>query len=186
MKSIKIKLFFLYFVLLVSCSKDENEFTLTIKNPWNFEVEVSSNSFSPVQVAPDGEVTLMAEHNPNGVSLWTDDPTGNRDIDALDPYSSGFTGFNPEAGKAYNFYAGYPDVFEKLETQGDAVAGAACNEDYKRASSDIQLDAHCQAAYVYYCAGGAEAVATYCQSFKQAVEALWNGVGERPTCSYCN
>ncbi|MEK9612551.1 MAG: hypothetical protein VW080_01340 [Flavobacteriaceae bacterium] len=180
--------FFTFFmwVAILGCTKDKNQFSLTIKNPWNFEVEVSSNSFAPVQVEPDGEITLMVDYNPNGVSIWTDDPSGTNDIDTIDSYSSGFTTFQPEAGKAYNFYAGYPDVFEKMETQGDAVAGAACNEDYKRASPDIQLDAHCQAAYVYYCAGGSEAVATYCQSFKQAVDALWNGVGERPTCSYCD
>jgi|GEM_PF-2178229 hypothetical protein len=177
------------FILIIcsfSCSKESNQFMLTINNPWNFEVEVSSNSFEPVKVAPDGKITIEGEINPNGVSLWTDDASGNTDLNDYDAYSTGFTGFQPEAGKSYIFYAGYPDVFEKKETQGDAVANAGCNEAYERASPDIQLDAHCQAAYAYLCAGGAEAVATYCQSFKQAVEALWNGVGEKPTCSYCN
>lgn len=179
-------LIFFTCIVALSCSKDENQFSLIIKNPWKFEVEVSSNSFEPVKVAPDGEITIKGDINPNGVSLWTDDSSGNTDLNDYDVYSTGFTGFMPESGKSYIFYAGYPDVFEKKETQGDAVANAGCDKAYKRASPDIQLDAHCQAAYAYLCAGGAEAVATYCQSFKQAVDALWNGVGEKPTCSYCN
>ena len=175
------------FILTLCCSKEKDEFSLTIKNPWQFPVKVSSNSFAPVEVAADGEAQLQVEYNPNGVSLLTEGTDGINDIDDDDdPYSTGWTSFQPETGKSYIFYAGYPDVFEKTETTGDAVAGAGCNEAYQRASPDIQLDAHCQAAYAYYCAGGMDAVAAYCQSFKQAVAALWNGVGEKPTCSYCN
>ena len=78
-------------------------------------MEVSSNSFEPVKVAPDGKITIEGEINPNGVSLWTDDASGNTDLNDYDAYSTGFTGFQPEAGKSYIFYAGYPDVFEKKE-----------------------------------------------------------------------
>lgn len=181
MKNTQSVFLFVALLFLFSCGgSDDDMFTITISNPYDFTIEVMSNSINVTSdISAKGSETFSGDVNEtHGVSLSAMEKGDNTILGGM----NGSLVFYPEAGEKYEWRAGSPSVGK----EGDPSSIDCDIEDYDGPEFDIQVDSQCKMAYMYDCVGDIEARDATCKLYYEYGNSVWTGSGSLPDCPYCN
>ncbi len=182
MKTLKITLLITLIITSFSCDKeDENSngnYTLTITNSnTTTAMSISSNTFSPQYVSAYTEITAkVPDDGYVTLSFYNDaDADDFSIVTAFDAVANGEYAWSPYSMQ------GVETIYEP--NSGNNGNGAPdCNANpYTPLGIDYQWEAHCQAAYVYWCAGETNALEVQCDTYKDLASQL-----NLPDCPYCD
>ncbi len=171
-----------FFLVLIfffsSCGLGEDTYTIQIDNPYNFDIEVGSNSFVGEVIDAYGSKTITGDVVSEASLIATE--VGDNTI-LGSTGSTGMVVFNPEPDQQYRWTAGTHTV------RSESDQGVDCDEDgYAGPEFDFQIDSQCRAAYIYDCFGDIAGKNAACDIYYDYGQDVWVGSDPFPDCPYCD